>query len=175
MKNIIASLVISGSLIFSALLISGAIDVKNGHVLSVTDGHIKLGDVYAESKQISYKLIVDGENGPYILFSENNINPDDAAQKITDHLTEMAKEVNKVVGVNEAIHPETMSLKYNSHFVISASVKYNAQYQPSFTLNLKDKTYDYDKNIMLFSDLRNDVRSFIREQEASYNNALFLK
>ena len=54
---ITASVILGAAAIFSSLIISGNISFKDEHIIQLSGGAIKLGDVYKENKLISAKII----------------------------------------------------------------------------------------------------------------------
>ncbi len=50
---ITASVILGAAAIFSSLIISGNISFKDEHIIQLSGGAIKLGDVYKENKLIS--------------------------------------------------------------------------------------------------------------------------
>ncbi|EKQ5539837.1 hypothetical protein P5Y70_003091, partial [Escherichia coli] len=69
---ITASVILGAAAIFSSLIISGNISFKDEHIIQLSGGAIKLGDVYKENKLISAKIIFPDNQGEQILVVDGN-------------------------------------------------------------------------------------------------------
>ncbi|WP_223610895.1 hypothetical protein [Escherichia coli] len=87
---ITASVILGAAAIFSSLIISGNISFKDEHIIQLSGGAIKLGDVYKENKLISAKKIIFSDNqGEQILVVDGN--PENFKEDFQEKLNKVIK------------------------------------------------------------------------------------
>lgn len=172
--NLLASLVIGGSLILSAAIVSGAIPLKNENVLPVVDGGIKLGNVYSEDDLVSARLVFSDDNQDQVLFE--NVGPQEANARLQEKMNELAKQVNfNQKDEAKKITAENLSIKVPATLVFTSSVKYRSEYQPSFTLTLTKKNVDVPANAKMLETLKSATADFVKSQKAQFESSHFIK
>lgn len=175
MKNhLIASFVIGGSLIISAAIVSGAIPLKNENVLQVVDGSVKLGNVFSEDDLVSAKLVFSDDNQDQVLFE--NVGPEEVGTRLEEKIKELAKQINyNEKDESKKIAAEKLSIKIPFTLVLTSSVKYRSEYQPSFTLNLTKKNVDLPANSNMMETIKPAIDNFVKSQKAQFDASHFIK
>ncbi len=89
---ITASVILGAAAVFSSLIISGNISFKDEHIIQLSGGAIKLGDVYKENKLISAKIIFPDNQGEQILVVDGN--PENFKEDFQEKLNKVIKTLN---------------------------------------------------------------------------------
>lgn len=89
---ITASVILGAAAVFSSLIISGNISFKDEHIIQLSGGAIKLGDVYKENKLISAKIIFPDNQGEQILVVDGN--PENFKEDFQEELNKVIKTLN---------------------------------------------------------------------------------
>ena len=170
-NNIIASAIIGVSVVFSALIVSDNISFKNEHVIPLTGGAVKLGDVYKEEKLLSAKLMF--KEGEQVLIS--NGNPDDFSNELDKKITEILNTLNAGKSKDdERLTAENLSVIDDARLVVTSAVRYTSEHQPLFTLTLDEQEIPMAKGSFIKDFSRENIKKFVESQRESYQNALFL-
>ncbi|WP_346983116.1 hypothetical protein [Citrobacter portucalensis] len=170
-SHIIASAIIGASVVFSALIISGNISLKDEHVIPLAGGTVKLGDIYKEQKLLSAKLIF--KEGEQVLISEGN--PDDFSSELDTKITKILKTLNEgKTKDDEKLTAENLSVIDDAKLEVTSAVRYTSEYQPLFTLTLDEKEIPMAKGSFIKEFSHDNIKNYIESQQANYNNALFL-
>ncbi|WP_449550836.1 hypothetical protein [Lelliottia amnigena] len=170
-KLIGSSLILGAAVVFSALIISDSISFKDEHIVPLSGGSIKLGNVYKENKLVSARLIF--KEGQQVLISEGN--PETYSSDLNEKVEEIVKLYNTGKSKSEdKLTAENLSVTDDTRLELISAVRYSSEYQPMFTLTLEKKEVPMPKgtNIKSFTD--NNVKSFISSQEQAYARSLYL-
>lgn len=171
-KFIFSSVIIGLCMVFSAGIISGAIDLKDEHVVHTTQGEVKLGDVYKENRLLSISIKDDA--GRNILNIED-VNPSEAAEKITAELDSIISEHNATVTDNHQIDKASMSLKDNATVKVESAMSYNSSLQSNYKLVLDSENFTLSKNEVIYDKLISIVADFVSKQKPAYDSASYIK
>lgn len=173
MKNaIIASVILGISIVFSSLVISDNISFKDEHIISLSGGAIKLGDIYKEKKLVSAKLYF--KEGEQVLISEGN--PDEFSIELNEKLQSLLKELNSGKSKNEdKLTLENLSVIDDARLEIVSAVRYTTEYQPMFTLTLETKEIPMEKGSNINSFVTEKLKAFIESQQQAYTRSLYLQ
>lgn len=170
-KLIGSSLILGAAAIFSALIISGNVSFKNEHIVPLSGGSVKLGDVYKENKLVSVKLIF--KEGEQVLISEGN--PETYSEDLDGKIQEIVKLINSGrAKSDEQLTADTLSVTDDSRLELISAVKYSSEHQPLFTLTLEQKEIQMQKGTNIKTFVDNNVKSFINSQEEAYARSLYL-
>ncbi|CAM6712875.1 hypothetical protein LEADMM068B1_03180 [Leclercia adecarboxylata] len=170
-KLIGSSLILGAAAIFSALIISGNVSFKNEHIVPLSGGAVKLGDVYKENKLVSVKLIF--KEGEQVLISEGN--PETYSEDLDSKIQEIVKLINSGrAKSDEQLTADTLSVTDDSRLELISAVKYSTEHQPFFTLTLEQKEIPMQKGTNIKTFVDNNVKSFINSQEEAYARSLYL-
>ncbi|EFE22135.1 hypothetical protein EDWATA_02888 [Edwardsiella tarda ATCC 23685] len=169
---IVASVIVGASIVFSSLLVSGNISFKNEHVISLSDGYVKLGNIYKENKLLDVTLKI-GDNDTQEIIS--NGNPSQFKDDLIKKLTSIADDVNKMNGKSEdKLLAENLSIKSDATIEFVSSVRYMSENIPVFNLILERKTVKIEKGTNLLSSMESAGNEFIKSQKNNYEKALYL-
>ena len=139
MNKLIGSSIILGvAAIFSALIISENISFKDEHIVPLSGGAVKLGEVYKENKLISAKLIF--KEGEQVLIFEGN--PEEYSSDLDNKIKEITNLVNAgKTKEDEKIKADNLGVTDDSKLEIVSAVRYTSEYQPVFTLTLEKRKF----------------------------------
>ncbi|ELY2553004.1 hypothetical protein SMZ27_003924 [Cronobacter sakazakii] len=172
--NLLASVILGGALILSAVIVAGGITVKDENVLQVVDGSVKLGNIFSEDDLVSAKLVFNDAHQDQVLFE--NIGPAEAENRLQEKIKEFSEEINfNQKDEAKKMAPEHLSIKVPATLVLTASVKYRSEYQPSFTLNLTKKNVPLPANSNMLGTIKPAVSDFIKSQKNKFDSSHFLK
>lgn len=91
-KLLVASVVLGASAIVSSLFISDNISLKDEHVIQLSGGAIKLGEVYDEYKLVSVRMVFEDKANNQVLISQANA--DEYKVMLGDKLETFAHQIN---------------------------------------------------------------------------------
>ena len=170
-KLIGSSLILGAAAIFSALIISDNISFKDEHIVPLSGGSVKLGDIYKENKLVSAKLIF--KEGEQVLISQGN--PDTYSSDLDDKIQKILKIINTdKTKSDERLTADNLSVTDDSRLELISAVQYSSEHQPMFTLTLEKKEIPMEKGTNIKSFVDNNVKSFINSQEQAYARSLYL-
>lgn len=167
-----ASVIVGGCLIIAAGVISGAINLKDEHVIQTTQGNVKLGDVYLEDRYLSIEL--SGTDGDKIV-SINNINPEDYKSVIGEKLQELNNSINRGVPENKRRSKSELTLSVPGEIKLTSSMHYRSKNIPDYTLTLDEKKIEVNKDEYVYGSLIHTAETFINEQQKNYADASQIK
>lgn len=175
MKSVIAGSAIVGvALIVASFINSGAVSFKDEHVIPVTGGAVKLGDVYSEHQIVSLKMVFGNKD-----FSDEDLlqdaNVGDYKDALKNKLNSLSDLINTGKKDKDKITGEGLSVKNPAKLEVTTAVRYRSEYQPSFTLVLGKKTFDLPTNESIYQKSIDSVDAFLKEQQYQFNSALYLK
>ena len=150
-------------------IISENISFKDEHIVPLSGGAVKLGEVYKENKLISAKLIF--KEGEQVLIFEGN--PEEYSSDLDNKIKEITNLVNAgKTKEDEKIKADNLGVTDDSKLEIVSAVRYTSEYQPVFTLTLEKKEVPMPKgtNIKTFAD--NNIKSFLNTQGQAYSRSL---
>ena len=169
-KLIGSSLILGAAAIFSALIISDNITFKDEHIVPLSGGSVKLGDIYKENKLVSAKLIF--KEGEQVLISQGN--PDTYSSDLDDKIQKILKIINAdKTKPDERLTADNLSVTDDSRLELISAVQYSSE-QPMFTLTLEKKEIPMEKGTNIKAFVDNNVKSFINSQEQAYARSLYL-
>lgn len=165
---------VGGCLVLSSLIISKTINLKDEHVISLTNGSIKLGEVYREMNVVSVKFSFDDAEmkETYMLSNDDPVNSYKDA--IRAKLQPWADAINRESKKKEKLTVEQLGLKKSAILEISSSIVYQSEHHPSFTLRLKEKTIAVPVDSIVYSFITDQVDSLLKEQQPDYDAASFI-
>lgn len=169
-KFLVASIVLGASAIVSSLIVSNNISFKNEHVIPLSGGAIKLGDIYKENKLISAKLIF--KDSEQVLVVDGN--PDDFPAELEEKIQAILKTINATKRDDEKLTAENLSVVADSTLEVVSAVRYTSEYQPLFTLTLEKKVIPMAKDTVIQPFVNAQAADFIRSQQQDYAKALYL-
>ncbi len=170
---ITASVILGAAAIFSSLIISGNISFKDEHIIQLSGGAIKLGDVYKENKLISAKIIFPDNQGEQILVVDGN--PENFKEDFQEKLNKVIKTLNASKKKDEEkVSLDNLSVIEESKLELVSAVRYSAQYVPMFTLTLDKKEITMPKNTVIFLFASDETAKYLNEQQQKYKDSLFL-
>lgn len=172
-KLLVASVVLGASAIVSSLFISDNISLKDEHVIQLSGGAIKLGEVYDEYKLVSVRMVFEDKSNNQVLI--NQANADEYKVMLGDKLETFAHQINleKKSDAKKATS-ETISLTLPAKLEITTAVRYRSEYQPSFTLTLGKKTIDMPVGTPLYSKATTSVDEYLKELQPEFKSSLYL-
>lgn len=172
-KFLVASIVLGASAIVSSLIVSNNISLKDEHVIQLSGGAVKLGEVYDEYKIITVKVIFEDKANSDTLINQGNA--DEYKDALADKFETYAKQINlaKKPDDKEAT-PESISLTLPAKLEITTAVRYRSEYQPSFTLTLGKKTIDMPVGTVLYSKVTSSVDDYLKELQPEFKSSLYL-
>ncbi|EHK3001038.1 hypothetical protein J5T20_004480 [Escherichia coli] len=157
----------------ASLIISGNISFKDEHIIQLSGGAIKLGDVYKENKLISAKIIFPDNQGEQILVVDGN--PENFKEDFQEKLNKVIKTLNASKKKDEEkVSLDNLSVIEESKLELVSAVRYSAQYVPMFTLTLDKKEITMPKNTVIFPFASDETSKYLNEQQQKYKDSLFL-
>lgn len=174
MKQIIVgSVIIGASVICAALISSGELSFKDEHVIQLTGGAVKLGDIREEHKIVTVKLGFDDKGLDDTLVAQANMDEykdalKDSLQKVADGLNATKKADDKKATF------DSVSTKLPARIEITTAVTYSSEYQPRFTLTLGSKTIELKTDTNMYSAVTEATDNYIKEQKNNINQSLYL-
>lgn len=175
MKSIIAgSSIVGVALIVASLINSGEVSFKDRHIIPVTGGAVKLGEVYDEHQIVSAKLIFNDKDSADETLLEQ-ANSGDYKDTLKNKLGSLSNMINAANKSEDKVTADNLSVKKLAKLEITVAVRYRSEYQPSFTLVVGSKTIDIPANAPIYKLSVDSVDSFLHEKKAEIDSSLFLK
>lgn len=169
---IISSIIIGLSLVIAAAINVGAINLKNEHIITTTQGKVKLGDVYQQKRLLTVK--VKSQEG-FEIVSLVDINPESYSDEIDKTIDEVVKGYNKDQTDKNKLTADKLSLKSDAKITLESSMYYLSEYLPPYTLMLESKTIDLPEGDALLPKLMSESKSFVDGQKISYSQASYIQ
>ncbi|MCZ3383896.1 hypothetical protein O3S68_16560 [Kosakonia sp. SOY2] len=175
MKSVtVGSAIVGGALIVASFINSGQFTFKDEHIIPVTGGTVKLGEVYDEHQIVSLKMSFNDKD-----FEDEQLlqqsNAGDYKDALKDKLRTLSDLVNAGNKSQEKATADSISLKKPARLEINMAVKYRSEYQPSFTLVIGTKTVDLPANTAIYQASVDAVDSFMKEKKMALDSSLYLK
>ncbi|EPB4201301.1 hypothetical protein ACROPO_004204 [Yersinia enterocolitica] len=164
-KAIIASSIIGVGIIIGSLIMTGAIQSKDEHILDVSGGKVKLGQVYSENRVITLRSSLSNGKSPLTLL--DNASTD-------DYLSELRKSVEGISGDEKKSNLDELSFSIPIHINMSVAMRYKSEFQPSFTLMLKEDDFVVPANEPFLKYVNEKAASLIYSQENTFKKVSFI-
>lgn len=169
---LISSMVIGVCMIVATAINSGTINLKDEHVIQTTQGEVKLGNVYKESRLLS--ISIEDENGNKTSIIEDG-NPDDYGNKIGDYVDAGIKAFNDGKSDNHKLTRLTAAVTHDGTMTIEAAMEYHSEYQSSYKLVLDSEKFPIKSGDLIYNKIMDTTASFVKEQRGSYDSASYIK
>ncbi|MGE5024979.1 hypothetical protein AB8898_12530 [Yersinia enterocolitica] len=164
-KAIIASSIIGIGIIIGSLIMTGAIQSKDEHVLDISGGKVKLGQVYSENRVINLRSSLSDGKSPLALLE--NASTD-------DYLSQLRKSVEGIAGDEKKSSLDELSFSIPIHINMSVAMRYKSEFQPSFTLMLKEDDFVVPANEPFLKYVNEKAASLISSQENTFKKVSFI-
>lgn len=165
---------VGGCLVISSLIVSKTINFKDEHVIPLTNGAVKLGDVYREINVVSVQFTFDDPKMEEPVMLTSDVPVTTYKDTVKEMLQKIVDAANRNATEKEKIKLETMQIKKSATLKMSTSIIYQAEHNPNFTLHLRDKTVSMPVNTALYSSITDNVDTLIKDQQKDYDAASFL-
>ena len=174
MKNsiVIGSAVIGVALIALSAINSGAINLKDEHIVTTTQGAVKLGNIYQEKRLLSIKMTDSDGN---VITSIQNINPDSYIDEIKKNVDAEVKAYNSSVSKEKKLTRDDAAVVGNAVLNIESSMEYHAEYIPLYTLVLDTEDVNVSKGTTIYGFMTSSVAKFLEKQQVNYSAASYIK
>jgi|SRR5471030_699911 len=180
-----ASVILGGSLIYSAMISQGLvmkekIDAQPTSVITTADGHVNLGKIYSESRMMDMELTVpNGNGGVDSIFSLKGVNPDDFESVLQKKIQELTDDTNKSFGYaaddKRRLQPDDISVKKEAKLTVSTYVKYNSENIPSFTLKIMEKDFTLPANTSIHNFISSSANSVASKSKPDLDRSMMIK
>ncbi|CNJ08418.1 Uncharacterised protein [Yersinia rohdei] len=164
-KAIIPSIIIGIGIIIGSLIITGAIQSKDEHVLDVSGGKVKLGQVYSENKVITLRTSMSDGKSPLTLLDNESTD---------DYLSQLRKSVGGIAGDEKKINLDEMSFSIPINVNMSVAMRYKSEFQPLFTLMLKEDDFVVPANEPFLKYVNEKAASLVSSQENTFKKVSFI-
>lgn len=173
MKILIASGILSLSLIISAALVSGNIDFKKHNIINTDSGHVNLGKVYNERALVDVTLRFSEDRS--LVFDAEDLSIGSYMDEVEKKLQSMLDSYNKDKSEFNKITRESMSFRVPVTLTLKTHIQYNAENIPMFNLILKRKEIQIDANTTIHSVISDELSKFIDSQREIIKTSYFIK
>ncbi|HBC7422644.1 TPA: hypothetical protein KEY88_005440 [Serratia marcescens] len=172
-SSIVGCCILGGSVVLAALINSKEIPFFYENIITTTNGHVNLGEVYSEKRLVDVTFTIDGfDSEPLVI---KDISVDDFQSVINDKLKKLVDMANTDRDDKSKLTVSSMSAMAASHLTIRSHVNYTSEHMPMFDLTLKEKTMDFDKKARIQNTLLSNVGEFLASQSTAYKDAMFIK